>query len=152
MAATSTFLRPALRSPARLAGPIVCGCALAGAAALVAVVDPSETTLLPPCPWQTMTGWWCPGCGLTRATHHLLRGDVTASLRHNLLVIPVLVSIAVSWWMWMVNWRAGSARSTSTRPTSRRPRSPVLRLVPVVTVAVVFAVVRNLPGVDGLRG
>ena len=116
---------------------------LAGAAALVTAVDPSDTALVPACPWLTLTGWWCPGCGLTRATHHLLRGDVATALAYNLLVVPVLAAIVLSWWTWLRTSRPGAG------PARRVPISVVLV---VSSVAIAFAVVRNLPGVDGLRG
>jgi hypothetical protein len=32
------------------------------------------------CPWKAATGIPCPGCGLTRATIHLVRGDVAGAL------------------------------------------------------------------------
>ena len=125
-------------------GPVACGCLLAAAAAIVTVLDPSQTPLSPPCPWRTVTGLWCPGCGLTRAAHHLLRGDVTTALRYNALVVPVLAAIALSWWTWL----------SATRVTGARPSRPMsLTWISVAgAAALCFAIVRNLPGVHGLRG
>jgi hypothetical protein len=42
----------------------------------------------------------CPGCGLTRATHHLLTGDVAAALSSNLFTPFVLAAIVASWVTW----------------------------------------------------
>lgn len=46
--------------------------------------------LLPSCPFYTLTGLYCPGCGSTRAVHYLLIGDWRMSLRSNPLLLPML--------------------------------------------------------------
>jgi len=127
-----------------LAAPIACGCCLLAGAAYVAAGDPSTGGVFLPCPFRTLTGWWCPGCGLTRATHHLLRGDVTQALRYHALVIVILTALAFGWLAWM--W---SASGRSIRPILR---VPVRVHVALGAVLVAFAIVRNLPGVTGLRG
>jgi hypothetical protein len=43
-----------------------------------------------PCLWKTYLGFRCPGCGLTRATGHLLHMDPVAAFRANPLVYLVL--------------------------------------------------------------
>ena len=73
-----------------LAAPIACGCCLVAGAAYVAAENPSDGGVFLPCPFRSLTGLWCPGCGLTRATHHLLRGDLVQALRFNLFVVAIL--------------------------------------------------------------
>jgi Protein of unknown function (DUF2752) len=123
--------------------PISTACGLVAATAYVAAVDPAERGVFPPCPFRSVTGWWCPGCGLTRATHHLLHGDMLGALRYNALTPLVLTLIAVLWLDWY-------ARSIGKRPMLRR--IPGWATAAGILVAVTFAVLRNLPGVDGLRG
>jgi hypothetical protein len=43
------------------------------------------------CPFLTLTGFKCPGCGSQRAIHYLLHGDVVQAARMNLLFIPGIV-------------------------------------------------------------
>lgn len=129
-----------VRSP--LAAPIACGCCLLTTAVYVAVDDPSNGGIHLPCPFRSITGWWCPGCGLTRATHHLLRGDLVQALRFHLFVLVVLGAIAASWWSWV--------RRSMNRPV--RVRVPVAAQVAAGVVLVAFGVIRNLPGVTVLRG
>jgi hypothetical protein len=140
----STSVAAGAVAPRSLRAPILCGCALAAGAAYVAAIDPNEGGVFVPCPFRTVTGWWCPGCGLTRATHHLLRGDFAEAHRHHLFVIGVLAVIVASWVTWMV----GAARGT---PPGVR-WLPAWLLAGVTALLVAFAVVRNLPGVEGLRG
>lgn len=129
---------------APLAAPLACGCCLAAGAAYVVAQDPSEGGVFLPCPFRTLTGWWCPGCGLTRATHHLFRGDLSEALRYNVLVVLVLTVIFAGWATWLVQ--------AAGRPVRWVARVPVWTQVAAGTVLVAFAVVRNLPAVPGLRG
>jgi Protein of unknown function (DUF2752) len=116
------------------------GAGLAGAAALVALNDPSAPgSRFPACGFHATTGLWCPGCGLTRATHHLLTGDVAAALSSNVFTPFVLAAIVATW----ATWTLGTF--------GRVVRNPILRLPAwsgpaLVVLLVVFGVARNLPG------
>lgn len=128
-----------------IAAPIACGCAIIGAAAYVTLNDPAAAgTHLPACPLYQLTGLWCPGCGLTRATHALLRGDLGAAFGFNLFFPLFLGGIVFGWLAWF------------RRSLGRPPRLAVSRLpmwVPIAAgVALIgFGVVRNLPGFEALR-
>ncbi len=70
-----------------LVGLVVGGIAWA---ALLSRKHPSDYGFLPACPSHTYLGIYCPGCGSTRATHHLLNGRPLESFRCNPLVLPLL--------------------------------------------------------------
>lgn len=130
---------PARASLVSRAGVVACGCALAGAAAAVVAVDPSSpTSRFPGCAFHQLTGLWCPGCGLTRGTHSLLRGHPLAALGENLFTPFVLVAIVLAWVAW------------ASRAFGRPIRNPLLAMPrwwgPVLLGSVlVFGVVRNVP-------
>ena len=119
---------------------------MAGAAALVAVNDPSaDSSWLPGCTFHRLTGAWCPGCGLTRATHHLLRGEVVAALGSNLFTPFVLLAIVGTWWTW-TRRSFGLAPGRMSQITSGlqqrvSPRSAAA----VLTVVVLYSLLRNVP-------
>jgi hypothetical protein len=81
---------------------------------------------------------------MTRATHHLLHGDVVGALRFNALLPFVLALITVAWLDWY-------ARSVGRRRLLPR-RVPAWATGTAISIAVGFAVIRNLPSVDFLRG
>lgn len=68
------------------------GGVLIAATALIAlrIFDPTQTHLFPSCPLYKLTGFYCPGCGSTRALHFLLHGDVYSAFAMNPLAILVL--------------------------------------------------------------
>ena len=107
--------------------------AAAAALAWVALVDPSKHTVLWPCPLHAVTGWSCPFCGATRATHELLHGHLGAAVDHNLAYVALLPAAATAALYWL---RARRLPALVARPWS----------VPaMLAVAVAWGVVRNLP-------
>src|SRR5215204_5649299 len=58
---------------------------LAGSAA-VWYFNPTTDGFFPVCPLYSMTGFACPGCGLTRGFHALFHGDVVTALDYNALL------------------------------------------------------------------
>jgi Protein of unknown function (DUF2752) len=55
--------------------------------------EPGRNGIFPTCPFRTLTGLNCPGCGTTRGLHQLLHGHVIAAFEFNpltMLLLPVL--------------------------------------------------------------
>lgn len=48
--------------------------------------DPATSSFYPGCALRATTGFDCPGCGSTRALHHLLHGRVATAFRYNPLL------------------------------------------------------------------
>lgn len=62
----------------------------AGAAWVLYQFDPVTAGFYPACPFLTLTGFQCPGCGTTRALHALLHGQVGDAFRLNPLLFAAL--------------------------------------------------------------
>ena len=60
--------------------------AMLGGSSFVAYFDPATIHIFPVCPLLTLTGFACPGCGLTRGFHALFHGDVLTALDFNALI------------------------------------------------------------------
>ena len=60
--------------------------AIATGAGVVSYFDPTNAGFFPVCPLFTLTGFACPGCGLTRGFHALFHGDPIAALDYNALL------------------------------------------------------------------
>jgi hypothetical protein len=124
---------------------------LAAGAALVAANDPSATgSRFPACTFRTWTGLWCPGCGLTRATHELFQGNIGAALGHNLFVPIALVGIVLAWWAWFASaWGVRFMPQpivgfVGTPGSSRRRRSD-RALWSLFALLMLYGVLRNIP-------
>lgn len=131
------------RSQRALVAPLAVGVAII-AATIWVVADPNPHDGPVICLFRRTTGFWCPGCGLTRATHYLLRGDFVTAFSYHLLVIPVLALLALAWVSWL-------ATSMGRPAPLVRVMTPVFTWV-MVGVFVAFVVVRNLPGMEFLVG
>ena len=118
----------------------------AAVAAGVLVIDPFDGGVGLACPFHELTGWWCPGCGATRATWLLLHGDLEGVVRHNLLYLPALAFLALRW----VHTAAPAA--TGWLPSAVRSPSaiPAAAVQLMVAVVVAFTVARNVPAFDWL--
>jgi len=129
--------------PGRLA-PVAGGVGLAAAATSLALIDPARpSSPFPACMFHSVTGLWCPGCGLTRGTHRLLRGDVVGAMELNVLTPLVVVAVALAWW----HWFRRSTRRAGVPVPAWLPTFAALAL-PILLVA--FGIARNLPGLEVL--
>ncbi|HSF89251.1 MAG TPA: DUF2752 domain-containing protein, partial [Saprospiraceae bacterium] len=45
----------------------------------------------PKCPFRSVTGWMCPGCGSQRAVHQMLHGQFGQAFQLNALLIPAFI-------------------------------------------------------------
>lgn len=66
------------------------------------------------CPFALCTGTACPGCGMTRALSHLIRGDVGAAMAFHPLV-PLLAAGIAGGWIWFVLRLTGRSGPMSQR-------------------------------------
>ena len=57
----------------------ICIAVFAALAAVIGVCGTQILTKVPPCPLHAYTGYYCPGCGGTRATFALLHGHLIRS-------------------------------------------------------------------------
>lgn len=105
---------------------------------LLAWLIAERSALLPPCVVRKYVGVHCPGCGVTRAAHALLHGDLWVAFRMNAVAVVLLPLLAYAMLREAVAWGW---------------RRPDLRLgsggrwgIRLGVLVVVFGVVRNLPG------
>jgi len=76
------------------------------------IFEPGKSGFFPACPFRTLTGFTCPGCGSTRGLHRLLHGDIVSALEFNPLMVlslPFLLSALVRY----------TAEAVSGRPLQR---------------------------------
>jgi len=84
-----------------------------------------------PCPIHAVTGFYCPGCGSTRAVKAVLHGDLSLAFHDNALLMgsPVVI-----------------ASGLLIEKYSQKRILFYLFLTLVLVLVVIFTVVRNQPG------
>ena len=92
---------------------------LVGALAVVGPIEGGPTL----CPFALCTGIACPGCGMTRAASHLIRGDVSGALGYHPLILLV-AALSVIGTAWYLLRRMGKAGPIPNRPPPLRGRRP----------------------------
>lgn len=89
----------------------------------------------PPCMFRLLTGYFCAGCGITRALHALVHGDLMAALRFNVLAVGLL-ALAPFVALWHAGWRP-----RLLEPVARSLGRPV----PWLLLLSAYWILRNLP-------
>jgi Protein of unknown function (DUF2752) len=105
----------------------------------LAVVDPNQPGHYPLCPTRALFGVDCPGCGLMRATHDLVTGNVAGALDHNILIVALVPLAVVLWLRWVVRAWRGESPAVTYAQFRRRNAAVIVGLVLVL----IFGVVRN---------
>jgi hypothetical protein len=125
--------RPAIERVSAAAGIVL----MTGGASAVWAFDPTTIHILPICPLYALTGFACPGCGLTRGFHALFHGDVVTALDFNAL-IPIWTAVFVYLFFSLV------MTTVRGRGLSWKFLTPST-LVGFLVLLLTFGVLRNLP-------
>ena len=89
-----------------------------------------------PCIFRMVTGWKCPGCGVTRMCRSIIRLDFKSAFWYNPVVFLMLPLIGVL----LINMSYNYVKNGSNRLAK-----PLEKLVIVmIVVLIVFGVLRNL--------
>jgi len=112
-----------------------------GIAALIVIYclfNPLKAGFFPRCPFNVLTGLYCPGCGSQRAFHALLHGRVLQAAGYNLLAVLLLPFVLYSAIAFAGNhlWRLGLRQDVFYKPWFAKA---------VLGLVVAFWVLRNLP-------
>jgi hypothetical protein len=127
-------------SPGIFAG-VVLGATAIGVGATVFFFNPGTHGFYPVCMFHALTGLNCPGCGATRALYALLHGNLRPALKDNALFVASLAALTF--------WGARFIlRKMRNQPATPGMPSKILRAF--LVLALLFAVLRNLPGFEWL--
>ncbi|MER7133796.1 DUF2752 domain-containing protein [Streptosporangium saharense] len=103
----------------------------------MALVDPGEPGHYPACPFLTLTGLYCPGCGGLRAVHALTHGDPVTALGFNPLVVVMIPVVVLLWGRWtLLSWQGRRDVGKAINPAY---------IWAFLGLMIVFWIVRNVP-------
>ena len=101
-------------------------------------IYPIYQQYFPKCIFHSLTGLYCPGCGVQRAISSLLHGNIILALRDNFLVVALLPFIANSFRILFLD--AFSEKYLN----HLKFYSPAFQKTFLVIV-IIFGVIRNIP-------
>jgi hypothetical protein len=110
---------------------------IAAGATYLFIFEPGKTGFFPACPFRTLTGFTCPGCGSTRGLHRLLHGDVVGAFEFNPLMVVALPFLLYA----LVRYTNAALRG---RPLKRHQLNAKY-IWALLVVIVSFWVFRNTP-------
>lgn len=84
-----------MRLRASLAPLLILSSAAAGAL-VIYHFEPTTAGFYPQCVFHALTDLECPGCGITRALHRLLHGDVAGAFRLNAMLFVAAPFVAIA--------------------------------------------------------
>ena len=119
-------------------------CRFAGVVLMLGMAYFLITQLTPfriPCLFQKITGFACPGCGVSHFCIRLLHLDIPGAARENLAIAvlaPIWLGAAVIRMVWHPHWLAKNSRAEK------------LLLWSSLVFLLLFGVVRNLPHMEFL--
>jgi hypothetical protein len=103
----------------------------------VSYFNPVTAGFFPQCPFHSLTGFNCPGCGLTRGFHALFQGDILTALHYNAM-LPVYAFL-IGYMLVSMILIAVRGRGLSCKIF------PPSAMYVFMIVTLIFSIARNLP-------
>lgn len=92
-----------------------------------------------PCPIKEITGFYCPGCGITRMFYSILKLDIYAAFRYNPLVfltLPIGIYLYIDYLV--------------RKDKSLYKKIPEKLWYIFIVVFIIYGILRNIPSFDFL--
>lgn len=97
--------------------------------------NPSLSKFFPKCPFYTITGLKCPGCGSQRAIHALLNVDLARAAHYNALFLVAVPLIALYWIADLVKKRHPALDNVLSHP---------ITIIILLIAVVAWTILRNI--------
>lgn len=102
-------------------------------------LNPAEINIFPKCPFHSLTGLHCPGCGSQRAIHALLHGEIWTALQYNFLILLAFLVLSYKLFLWLFPYRKKDKKERNNILYANATPWFVFGLV------MVFWILRNIP-------
>lgn len=102
------------------------------------LVDPTLYSFFPRCPFHTLFGLDCPGCGSQRAFHSLLHGEILKAADYNLLFVLAILLFLIYYLSQLFSSLTGKNVSLEVLRLLLKPKF-------MVSVCLIFWILRNIP-------
>lgn len=93
--------------------------------------------VFPPCPFNYLTGLYCPGCGSLRSMHSIFHGQFINAIDYNILVVFLLLIFAYIFFTELDFTIKG-------RPILKRIYFNKTFTISLIAVIVLFTILRNI--------
>ena len=100
--------------------------------------NPSVSSIFPRCPFLSLTGLQCPGCGSQRAVHHLLNLEIVPAIYQNALLVLSIPYIMLGAGFDMLQNPSDKALKW------RKILFSTKAIYVVLTLIITFSIIRNL--------
>ncbi len=87
-----------------------------------------------PCIFHKITGFWCPGCGITRMLISILKLDFYQAFRYNPLLFTLLPFFSIYGVAYYINWLE-----------NRQLNLPKIIWIILLIIVIFFMILRNIP-------
>lgn len=101
---------------------------------LVKKFNPEEESFFIPCMFYKTTGLKCPGCGMTRAMHYLVNGEIEKAIWYNIMIIPGSLVLLYSSYRYI-------RYIIKDEPIVNKPLDYILKIF--LASLIIFMIVRN---------
>ncbi|WP_317164269.1 DUF2752 domain-containing protein [Sphingobacterium luzhongxinii] len=129
-----SFLMTIKRSHFFILYPVIIG----GIGLIYKYFNPLESVFFPRCPTKTITGLDCPGCGMQRAAHHLLNGEIQLAFIQNPLLFALTPYILLGFYLQLV------PQPTETEFKLRRVLYSQKAIIILGVITLIYTIIRNI--------